>query len=257
MPWSTAKYDESVYPDIDGRLRDIAERLRDIALAQAEAGDIDGALATDRGIAEVQAAATHIFAFAQNDRRLGWALPEPDDFRAEYASFRADALSAVARAQVRAGDIDGALASARSISGDYQVSLVRTEVFHGIAHAQAAAGDIDGALAKVRSIHEDSLDRAAALRGVAEAQAAAGDAPGAVDTFCEALACARNIESYELCAEALYGIAAAQAAAGDAPGAADAFSEALACTGYMQDDRCAEALGAIAETLVTCEWTRT
>ena len=186
-------------------------------MAQAEAGDIDGALATIRGIAEVQADATDFFEVAQNDARLSWALPEPDDFRAEFASFRADALSAVARAQERAGDIDGALASARSISEEYQVSLVRTEVFHDIAHAQAAAGDIDGALAKVRSIHEDSLDRAAALRGVAEAQAAGGDAPGA----------------------------------------ADAFSEALACTGYMQDDRCAEALGAIAETLVTCEWTRT
>ena len=127
--------------DVLGR----ADALRGIASAQAQAGDIDGALSTTRSI--------------------------------DYASFRIWALHNIALAQAEAGAIDGALSTARSIDD----ANIRTRALRGIASAQAEAGDIDGALSTARSINDEGV-RADALRGIVSAQAEAGDIDGALST---------------------------------------------------------------------------
>ena len=218
-----------------------AQALIAIAGAQAAAGDIEGALASARSIEDADRCAQALIAIAGAQAAAGdieGALAsarsiedlEPTDLERHYqsaneiedarAAWRDEALCAIAEAQAAAGDIEGALASARSIE---ESVYVRAQALIAIAGAQAAAGDIEGALASARSIedleptelerhyqsaHEikDALatQRAEALRTIAEAQAAAGDIEGA-------LASARSIEeSVYSRAEVLIAIAKAQ-----------------------------------------------
>ena len=218
-----------------------AQALIAIAGAQAAAGDIEGALASARSIEDADRCAQALIAIAGAQAAAGdieGALAsarsiedlEPTDLERHYqsaneiedarAAWRDEALCAIAEAQAAAGDIEGALANARSIE---ESVYVRAQALVAIAGAQAAAGDIEGALASARSIedleptdlerhyqsaHEikDALatQRAEALRAIAEAQAAAGDIEGA-------LASAQSIEeSVYSRAEVLIAIAKAQ-----------------------------------------------
>jgi hypothetical protein len=90
----------------------------------------------------------------------------------EDASQRSWALSGIAEAQAKAGDIKAsqstftlALNSAKTIDeGAWQ----RSRALSYIAVAQAKAGDIKAAFATVETI-EDASERSRALRGIAEA----------------------------------------------------------------------------------------
>jgi hypothetical protein len=74
------------------------------------------------------------------------------------------------------------LAEARDIAGGLGPSVLASVAHTAIARAQARAGDITGALATARSIqHTDP--RVWALAGIAHAQAQAGDRQGAAQTL--------------------------------------------------------------------------
>ena len=167
----------------------------------------------------------------------------------EYESSRAKAFANIEEAQVKAGDIQGALATARGV--EYESS--RAKAFANIAEAQAKAGDIQGALATARGV-EDESSRAKAFAVIAEAQAKAGDARGAVQSLSDARAAARGVkdESSRAWAFAVIAIAEAQAKAEDARGAAQSLSDARAAARGVEDESSrAWAFADIAETLVT------
>ena len=159
--------------------------LRDIAEAQARAGDIPGAIATAREIADPY--------------------------------HRSRALMSIAGAQAHAGDrqasgrtFASALATAREIV-DRQS---RSWALMSIAGAQARAGDIPGAIGTSREI-SDPESRSRALRDIAEAQARAGDRQASARTFASALATAREIADPYHRSRALSAIAEAEASARD------------------------------------------
>ena len=123
--------------------------LRTIAIAQAEVGDIHGALATAQSMD------------AKRFERK-WTLRD------------------IASAQANAGDIDGALATARSIDN----AIGRAGSLHDIALAQSKSGDIDSALEIAQSI--DNTDwHAGTWRDIASVQAEAGDFQAAIKTALE------------------------------------------------------------------------
>ena len=187
---------------------DHAGALGDIAVAQAEAGDMDGAFATARSIdnAGLRAWALRYIVVAQaeaGDMDGAFATARSID----DAWYRAGALGDIAEAQAEAGDMDGAFATARSIDDAWY----RAGALGDIAEAQAEAGDMDGAFATARSI-DDAGFRAQAFRDIAVAQAEAGDMDGAFAT-------ARSIGNADWRAGVFRGIAVAQAEAGDMDGA--------------------------------------
>jgi S1-C subfamily serine protease/ribulose-5-phosphate 4-epimerase/fuculose-1-phosphate aldolase len=192
--------------------------LADIAEAQAQAGDRQGAAQTFAQAVATARSIEHAYSHA------------PSYLRASASSFRASALREIVRVQALAGDIAGALATARSLEDAW----VRAPAFAAIAQAQAQAGDITGALATARSI-EDASERAPALADIAKAQAQAGDRQGAAQTVAQALATARSIEGTSKRAGALANIAQAQAQAGDRQGAAQTFAQALATAQSMEN----------------------
>ena len=123
--------------------------LQDIAMAQAEAGDIASALSTAQSI---------------------------DD-----AKVRNDALQGIASALAKSGNVSGALNAAQNIDRATRAWWVALQ---DITLAQAKSGDIDGALATARSIgHETHY--AFALTTITSTQAEAGNFQAAIKTALE------------------------------------------------------------------------
>ena len=242
-----------------GKARDHARVLHDIASAQAKARDLDGALATAQSIDIVpwDAACAWYRSFALCD--IASAQAEAGDSPSARNTF-ADALSTarsfdivdrwdadnrarvlryIALARAKAGDMDGAFDTARSIDNAGE----RADALRGIACAQAAREDMSGAFATARSI-DNALRRAGALHDIAVAQAKARNMDGALAT---ALATARSIDDACPRALALSGIAEARAQAGDFRGATKT------AIGIEGDGDRARALAAIAGHLAARE----
>ncbi|SHI71203.1 hypothetical protein SAMN02744035_01330, partial [Thalassobacter stenotrophicus DSM 16310] len=147
--------------DADGR----AEALFFIAEAQAEAGDVAGALNTAQQIdrAWFRAVALASFSNAQSEAgdvsgsRVTIALALQAAQQVEDADGRAEVLYFIAEVQAKAGDVAGALNTAQQIEGATRASALRA-----IAEAQAKAGDVAGALSTAQQI-EEADDRASAL----------------------------------------------------------------------------------------------
>ena len=188
--------------DID---RSLANAILKIVSAQAEMGEIDGALAT-----------------AQKIHRA--------------TAHRATILGRIALAQAKSEDIDGAFATARNIDDcDW--------VFPNIALEQAKSGDVNGALATAREI-PDMNARATLLRDLALAQVEAGDKQSARNIFAEALSIFQanvgdkqstqsawdHVCSAHSRVKSLSAIALGQAKAGDKCSARSTFAEALSIT---------------------------
>jgi S1-C subfamily serine protease len=204
-------------------ISDATERvqaLAKVARGQAQAGDHQGSVRT---FAEAKAAVREIGGEAwRRDRRfvdIAKAQVEAGDITGALATAhgigdeveRADGLFHIAHVQAQAADIAAALATARSIAH----APLRNGALAHIARTQAQTGDITGALATARGIADPS-DRAHPLADIAAAQARAGDRRGAVQTFAEAMAAARGIAYHAPSrATALRAIAAAYAQAGE------------------------------------------
>ena len=135
----------------------------------------------------------------------------------ETAFGRFVALTKIAGAQAKVGDVLGALETAQTIEN----VVTRYRALSAIAEAQAEAGDVSGALATAQMI-EDADERSVALNWIARAQAEASDVSGAqvvvIDDVSEALATAQMIEDADERSLALRAIAEAQAEAGDLSG---------------------------------------
>ncbi len=126
--------------------------LKDIAVAQAKAGNVAGALKTAGRIPDVTAA--------------------PDQPR-----LKLSAMEGIAVAQVKAGDTQGAFQTAAIIQNNSEKALI----LRGITEAQARVGDLRGALQTADSIQDD-LRKADALTGIAMAQLKSGDLRGSLLT---------------------------------------------------------------------------
>ena len=133
----------------------------------------------------------------------------------EGPGSRAGAFETIAATQMEAGDLRGALATARNIEapGNRDSALI------AIAGAKARAGDLEGALATARSVG-DVWRRSSTLEDIATWQAGAGDLEGA-------LATAGGIADWGCRARALGRIAGALARSGDAAGAAESITDAV------------------------------
>ena len=81
----------------------------------------------------------------------------------EDADDRAEALTGIATAQAKAGEVKAALATAKTIEDADD----RAEALTDIATAQAKAGDVNAALATTKTI-ENVYWRASALTDIAE-----------------------------------------------------------------------------------------
>lgn len=154
-----------------------------VAVAQAEAGDIPGAVETVNMI--------------------------------QQPALRTPPLRAVVKAQVRAGQAGVALETAQR-QGD---EAARAALVSAIASAQAESGDIAGALQTAGTLTAPH-SKGAAFACIAEQQADSGDLPGAKQTIKKALAVAATMASTDLQSrDALLSlIADAQARIGDLEG---------------------------------------
>lgn len=202
-----------------GNLHAKAEGLRKISIVQARAGDLKGALET---------AATIV------DERM-----------------KAQALKGIATARAEAGDREGALQTAAGIRDPYLMAgaLRKIAVAPPILKDRTAALDLLGqALNSARTI-QDENEKVDAVGAIALAYAEAGDVPGAVKTVStiEGIFAGKPFPDTAVTtkAEALRGIAIAQAKAGDIRGALQTARSIM--NPYMQVSALAEIAGAQAE----------
>lgn len=163
---------------------DLDFNLMDISKAQFDAGDIDAAFSTARGLST-------------------------------YSRFKA--MIYIAKAQFDAGDTDAAFSTARDLSTLHY----RSRAMIHLANAQAKDGDIEGtrntldeALAMARS-EKDAKLRHSPLIGIAELQTKIGDIEEARKTLTEAQAAARLEEEPHARSAHMAAIAKAQLDAGD------------------------------------------
>ena len=160
-------------------LREIAE----VAKAQAQDGDIQGALTTTNLITDAYWESDALIAIAQTQAECGdndgalstlqEALRSVNRMDCEY--LESQALKRISILQF--GDIDRALKTASCITIDW----IRYEAIKNIAKAQAKDGDTPGALNTASRIDYD-WDRNDALRDIAKVQAQGEDIEGALRT---------------------------------------------------------------------------
>ena len=180
--------------------------------AQAEIGDIDGAMRIARRIGPAYSRA---WTFAL--MVIVSVLSETGDVAAAQefvknaspASIPDSALGDIAVAQAAAGDIRGSLQTARAIDGTEE----RGRVFASISRAQAKAGDIAEALKFAEQINDPYI-RAWALHDIAIMRVDAEDDTAVNEILAAALRAVKKIDRPGS-GTILAFIAAAQAQAGD------------------------------------------
>ena len=203
-----------------------------IVQVQARAGDIGGAMETLKtvdGTWSRYSAAVALANMAENQTKEGDRAAAAETFRlARLAATSiqdekdlSKALSAIAQAQARAGDIKGALQTVASLPSENS----RAVALITIAEAQAKGGDRAGAAETFRlalqaaATIQDAPNKFYAFGEIAQAQAKSGDRAGAAETFRLALQAATTIQDEVTKSGILYSIAVAQARAGDGKGA--------------------------------------
>ena len=164
-----------------------ARALSDVAAAQAEGADAEGA-------------------------RVTFATAVEAAQRIEIDRNRAEALSDIASAQARAGEREGAgrtLAAAIETTWDMEESW-RLMALKDIGIAQARAGWVAAAL-QIAGMIELESPRARVLNSIAVAQAEAGEYEAAKASFDAALVAARGIDNRSFRAKAMEDLAASLA----------------------------------------------
>ncbi|MBD1866141.1 AAA family ATPase [Cyanobacteria bacterium FACHB-471] len=208
-----------------------ATTLKEIAIAQVNAGDAAAALTTAQQIKDLsfQAETLKEIAIAQvNAGDAAAALTTAQQIK--DPSSQAETLKEIAIAQANAGDVSAILTAAEQIE---HLSF-KAETLKEVAIAQAKAGDVTAALTTAEKI-EDPDDKARALKEIAIAQAKAGDVAAAQTTLNTALlTTAEQIRDPSFKAQALVDIAIAQANAGDAA-AQTALNTALTTAEQIRD----------------------
>lgn len=139
--------------------------LRNIALAQARLGDIDGAFRSETGIVEESYKGLSFPYIAEAQIKKGdfSAALRTADALGEFDPLRKEAVVAsVAKAYAKTGHVQDALALSTTIGHPFRALTFRT-----IGEAIAEAGDVDQALAWA-SRQRHALEKAYALIGIAE-----------------------------------------------------------------------------------------
>jgi hypothetical protein len=189
-----------------------------IARAQAASGDITAAKETIKGLADTNEQAL-AYAFVAEIQAKNGDQPGARDTvgLAKAAALQVPdylsqtAFGAVAKAAVKAGDMDGA--SELRKTGESYISSQ-------IAIAQAEMGDIAAAKETDAQI-SDPFDHAFAQVSIAEAESRAGDAAGAIQALDSARTAASSISDSSKAAEACGRIVEAWARSGNPTAAAD------------------------------------
>ena len=212
-----------------------SQTLIEIALEQAEAGDIAGGIRTVREIQDVEERARALFIITRVQARAGdlqaarrtadsaLALEEAHDIEPDAVLFRDVYLNDLATIQAKAGDIAGALSTARDRS-DNGLYLFRPKMF--LTEHAKTADDIALVIEAAHTIEYAGF-RASVLGDIAKKQAALGDRHGSEQTFATALKIAYETDLPKNRALALCDIAAAQTAVGDKQAAKSTFASAL------------------------------
>ena len=219
-----------------------------IAEVQARVGDVDGALATARAIEDALDCAEALRAIAE-------AQVDGDDAKGAASTVGESVIAArcigdmddrarewplIVETQARSGDIEGALATARTIKVSSTWKEAREVTVDLLWAMLALVFRTEALLAKLQTPPEARVCRVNSMLGIAEVQAAAQDTPGARDTICEALAVARRILYSDQRAETLCSVAEALANIGD-------LDDALATARSIEDeDERDKALDAVA-----------
>ena len=194
-----------------------ADALRNIAAAQAQAGDFPAALETAKGIEDVR---DHSKAL----RDIVAAQAQAGDFPAalettkgiEDVRDRSKASRDIATAQAQAGQIEEArtmLSAAFETAKGIEDVSDRADVLRDIAVAQAQVGDFPAALETTKGI-QYVFSQAIAQKDIATAQVQAGQMEEARTTFSTALETLKGVNGtcwYQPVAYALSDIATAQA----------------------------------------------
>jgi hypothetical protein len=147
---------------------------KDIATAQAWAGDIEGAKETAAQITGDKSSAY---------KNIAWAQAEAGDIKGaketatQITGDKSPAFKYIAWAQARAGDTKGAKDMAARITDAGH----RSSAYSSIASAQAQAGDIKGAKDTAAQI-TDAGHKSSAYKGIASAEAKMGDKARAKET---------------------------------------------------------------------------
>jgi tetratricopeptide (TPR) repeat protein len=141
-----------------------------------------------QGIAEAQAKAGEVAMARGTSMLIEKARDENFDSRDSVPL----ALAPIVVAQAKAGDRDGALATADearriALGLDSYGATIRGERLRRVAEAQAEIGDPTGALATAEAIKDNPYEQGLALAAVGRAQAKAGDRDAARATFRRAL----------------------------------------------------------------------
>ena len=192
--------------------------LEDVAEAQIEAGDIEGALRTAQLIGD--------------EENFGRAL----------------LLHKIAYALAATGDVERALATEEYVSGAYLRIVVVTGVGYALAEAGTSLGPPGSRVGSQRLLRRMSgtpappytaaaIHRSAIFQTIVDAHIAAG-------TFDKAQGALEQIERGNYIANAAMAIAKAQMAEGDLDGARTAVD--TVCEFRRRIDRCVEALSALA-----------
>jgi RNA polymerase sigma factor (sigma-70 family) len=193
----TLRQTEQAVPAVEDANEKATALLR-LVMAQATAGDYEGGLRTVRNGADVQPTLLSFFASnlkiedkaaARKTLTQALAFVKFDEKRA--IGERIGALSAVAGALVRAGDLEHALKVVAELGKEQDQGL------EAIAAAQAGEGNTAGALRTSKSIQQVAT-KADALEAVARAQANAGDLAAARTTLDEVRELADKLEQAEV-----------------------------------------------------------
>ena len=221
--------------------------LADIAVAQAKAGDkkrakeiVDQALAATEKIREKSRVLMKIASAQARAGDVEGARNTAE--KLGFAVYRARALMKIAVAQAQAGDVEGAK---ENFAGALAAAAEKEEMAGGtlrdIVIAQAQAGDVEGALNAERKIGPASAPRV--LSKIAVAQVQTGDVEGALTTT-------GKIESASSRVSALVKVAVAQVQTGDAEGAKESLVRALAIADLIKEGPSIPA-GDIEQALIT------
>ena len=222
--------------------------LPELVQAQAEAGDVAGALATARTLPGDESTGKRVQALAHVAAVQAATGDEPGALATAGAigsqHYRMGAMRHIGAARAERGDVAGAWAAVREIQDEIWhnprlrddtdgrgVTLAQAAIIGAIAHAHVARGELEEASAAIRAEEmEDDFTYLEVRAAVAKARVAAGPldaARGWVDALCEVA----EPDAYGRCAEALADLAAALSAAGRADASREVALRALDVAG--------------------------
>ena len=228
----------------DWTLRALPELVR----AQAEAGDVAGALITARTIPGDEHPRTRAKALVRVAAVQAAAGDEPGALvtagEIESQHYRMSAMRHIGAARAERGDMAGAWDAVRAIQDDIWfnprlrddtdgrgVTLAQAATIAAIAHAHIARGELGEASAAIRNEEmEDDFTYMEVRAAIAKARIAAGPldtARGRVEAMCEVVE-PDYYDYYRHCAEAQAAAYTALMREGEAEEARRAFSSALA-----------------------------